>query len=183
MRNENFGFKLRHQRRVLGLKLHEIAERAGCSESMISKIETGRISPSLNLLHRIAATLNLNMSSLFSEEGTTDVVSRKGSRPRIRAGNAPNTTMERLVPNSPDALLEGTLYSIEPMGSLGDPITHLGEEMGIVLEGMIALEVDGKTSILNEGDSFYFKSDRLHTYRNKGTTTARMIVVSTPPTF
>ena len=43
--------------------------------------------------------------------------------------------------------------------------------------------VDDRTYIVRAGDSFHFRSERPHGYRNPGPGTARVIWVSTPPTY
>jgi DNA-binding XRE family transcriptional regulator len=60
------GARLRHMRIASGLKLKDVAAAADCSESMLSKIETGHVSPSINMLHRITKVLNVNISGLFA---------------------------------------------------------------------------------------------------------------------
>ena len=50
----NLGVRLRHARLVAGLTLLQLAQKASCSESLISKLEHGTASPSLAMLHRLA---------------------------------------------------------------------------------------------------------------------------------
>jgi transcriptional regulator with XRE-family HTH domain len=45
----------------------ELAETIGCSESKITRIETGRVTPSRELLERIAAVLDVPSESLAAE--------------------------------------------------------------------------------------------------------------------
>src|SRR5438067_400350 len=66
-KNEYLGVRLRHGRMTMGLRLRELAEKADCSESMISKIENGRAVPSLNILYRIAEALELTVGQLFEK--------------------------------------------------------------------------------------------------------------------
>ena len=51
------GFQLRRERRVRGLRLKDVADKAGLSQSLISKIENNKTSPSLSTLHRVAKAL------------------------------------------------------------------------------------------------------------------------------
>ena len=46
--NHYLGVKLRHTRMTKGLRLRDLAEKAECSESMLSKIENDRAVPSLD---------------------------------------------------------------------------------------------------------------------------------------
>ena len=49
--------RLRLARQMRGMTLKELALLAGCSESLLSKIENGRTSPSLPMLHRLVGAL------------------------------------------------------------------------------------------------------------------------------
>ena len=55
--------------------------------------------------------------------------------------------------------------------------------MGYVLQGELELQVNGQFFDLKEGDSFYFRSDLPHGYKNPGSKVARVIWINTPPTF
>ncbi len=56
---EELGTRLRHARKVRKLRLKDVARFVNCSESLLSKIECNKLAPSLHMLHRIAAVLNL----------------------------------------------------------------------------------------------------------------------------
>ena len=56
--NERRG-AMRQARRKLGLTQFELARRVGCSESQVTKIETGRITPEHWLKEAIARELNI----------------------------------------------------------------------------------------------------------------------------
>ncbi|KAA0686896.1 cupin domain-containing protein [Neorhizobium sp. P12A] len=64
-----------------------------------------------------------------------------------------------------------------------EPISHQGEELGYVLEGEITLTVDGKTYQVPVGASFHFRSKEAHGFRNLTQHPAKILWVSTPPTF
>lgn len=180
------GAKLRHQRRLRGLTLQQLATRADCSESTVSKIETGRVAPSLTMLSRLAAALDVNVSTFFAEAAEADVVMRAGTRPRLdtdalRRGDG--VTLERLAPYTEGCLLQANLHIVAPGGRSDGLIAHVGEEVGYLIAGALELEVGGERYLLAPGDSFYFPSDRPHGYRNPGTTEARVLWINTPPTF
>ena len=175
------GKRLRTQRRSLRMTLREVATSAGCSESMISKIEADKTSPSLATLHRIVAALGINMAYLFGE-ATPCSVFREGERPVIQL-KGQLVKLERLVPDAPDRLLQANIHVVEAGGSSQGRISHEGEEMGYVLEGSIELTVDNDTFQLSAGDSFVFRSEQEHFYRNVRDEPARLLWVNTPVTF
>ena len=60
---------------------------------------------------------------------------------------------------------------------------HEGEEFGFIIEGRYEVTVEGRTYILEEGDSIYFPSRLPHKMRCIGERTATTIWVITPPSF
>jgi transcriptional regulator with XRE-family HTH domain len=182
------GLRMKHRRLLRGLTLKVLAEQAGCSESMLSRIENGTANPSINTLHRIALALRVPVSGLFQddEEGANNVVLRRGQRPTIETGElggGRGTRLEALIPTGRGNLLSGYINDIEPGGGSRGTLQHEGEEFGYVLDGVIELTVGDCNYQLGEGDSFYFRSERPHAYINNGCRVARVLWVNTPPSF
>jgi transcriptional regulator with XRE-family HTH domain len=181
------GARLKHPRMVRGLTLKEVADAADCSESFISKLENNKASPSFTMLHRLMAILGVNVASLFAAgEEVDSVVSHPGARPviltdRLRVGKG--IKLERLIPYSHSYLLQGNIHHIATGGRSDGNIVHSGEEVGYVLEGEIELTVDRHRYRVKAGDSFHFRSELPHGYRNVGAKPARVIWINTPPTF
>ena len=61
----NIGSRIYHARLLRELRMKDIAVAAGCSESLISKIESNKVVPSLRVLHRICEALNLAIGDLL----------------------------------------------------------------------------------------------------------------------
>lgn len=182
------GLKMKHRRLLKGLTLKALAELAGCSESMLSRIENGTANPSINTMHRIALGLGIPVSGLFQddEEGADNVVLRRGQRPTIETGElgqGRGTRLEALIPTARGNLLSGYINDIKPGGGSRGTLQHEGEEFGYVLDGALELTVDNRRYQLREGDSFYFRSERPHSYINNGRRVARVLWVNTPPSF
>jgi transcriptional regulator with XRE-family HTH domain len=188
--NENgprIGVRLKHARLLNQLRLKDVAEKAGCSESMLSKIENERAVPSLTTLHRLCKSLNLSVSSLFNSETVEPwTIMRPGQRRTIghaKAAGSEGVLAEVLIPSAEGRLLEGFLVVIEPGGHTNGTLQHNGEEVGFVVEGQLELTINDGVHLLQSGDSFYFPSDLPHAYRNVGKTRMRAVWINTPPTF
>ncbi len=172
---------------MLGKKLKDVAEIVGCSESLLSKLENGHANPSVQMLHRIAGALEVNVASLFAEDDSTEgIVTRADDRPLIdteqsRGGHG--VRIQRLIPYARGHLLQGNIHIIDPGGESTGYLEHVGEEVGYVIEGEIELVVGDEAISLQAGDSFCFRSERPHRYSNPGKTVARIVWVNTPPTF
>lgn len=178
------GARLKHARLLEGIRIRELAERVGCAESMISKIENGKVAPSLTMLQRLVEALNRDLSSFFGADiNAPGLVQKQGERTisqtdAIRGGTG--VSYERLVPFAAGNLLEANIHRIEPGGEKVDQITHQGETLGYVIEGELELSIEGTVYRLSTGDSFFFKNHLTNRYRNPGTSMARVVWVNTP---
>lgn len=184
---ERLGASLRHARRMRGLRLKDLAAISECSESMLSKIETGRAVPSLALVRRIVKGLDVSLHDLFAQPtAEVPLVHRIGGRPTVavgRVGALPSVMLEFLMPRGDGLMLEANIHTVSPGGSSAGATSHVGEEFGYVLDGELDLTVDGDTVRIKKGDSFAFRSERPHSYRNPGNLPARVLWVNTPPTY
>ncbi|MGI6603793.1 MAG: helix-turn-helix domain-containing protein [bacterium] len=146
--------KLRQLRRERGLSLTELAVRAGISTSYLSEVEHGRKSPSLSVLHRIAAALNLEPASLLQESGTVSRIT-PGERVRLlrterkltlaalaeQAGITPSYLSEiergRANPAFPTLLSLAAALDVSltqlwgPLAGLGQRLRQVREEQGL----------------------------------------------------
>lgn len=179
------GQKLRHMRKKAGKTLKETSSVAGCSESMLSKIELGRAVPSLDLLSKLAETVGASVAELFGEDSKQLVyVYNQGERPILDLGSQKSygrSRLERLVPYEHGRRLNANLHVVPPGGGSAGVLAHAGEEVGFVIEGYIEVTVDGKAYLLGPGSSFFFNSTLPHSYRNIGTVTARIVWANSPP--
>jgi transcriptional regulator with XRE-family HTH domain len=183
------GVRLKHARLVKGLRLRELAATLDCSESFLSKVENDKVRPSLAMLHKIVGALGINIPQLFSGSleppGAVQLVHVE-NRPIIRTGpfgKGPGILIERLIAASRTSLLEANVHCVEPGGHTDGVYTHEGEEIGYVLEGQLELQVDGTWYLCKEGDSFFFRSNLPHGYRNTGRVITKVLWVNTPATF
>lgn len=181
------GAKLKYARKLKGLRLVDVARLAGCSESLLSKLEHDKATPSLSMLHRLSQALGSNVAwFLTAEDETAKAVMRKHEHPvvdfdRFRA--LEGTQVVRLAPYFDRQLLQALLFIIIPGGQSLDQIVHEGEDFGLVLEGEIELSVGDEVYRLGAGDTFQFRSERPHGYRNPGRDTAKVLWINTPPTY
>jgi quercetin dioxygenase-like cupin family protein/DNA-binding XRE family transcriptional regulator len=181
------GTKIRHTRLLNALTLKRVAEAAGCSESVLSKIENGRASPSLRMVHRIAAALDVTVGRLFAQEDDGEhIVARAGTRPMIETDQVhkgKGLRLEPLIANVAGHLLECHINHIEPGARSDGDLQHDGEEFGYMLEGSIELTVGGRRYLIETGDGFCFRSERPHSWRNRSKIPAKILWINTPPSF
>lgn len=183
----DLGMRLRHARLAQEITLKQLAQKVGCSESLLSKLENEVAAPSLAMLHRLATALETNISDLMAESWVADSpVMKADSRRRklfVHRNRKGGIELENLTHHHKGGLLQGNIHVIEPGVASDGQIEHHGEEMGYVLEGEVALYLGDQVYALSVGDSFYFPSNVPHGYRNSGTTVAKVLWVNTPVTF
>ena len=183
-RDLQIGARLKHARLLAGVRMRELADKVGCTEGMVSKIENARVVPSLPMLQRLVEALGRDLPSFFgANPDQPGIVLRARQRPiattdPIRDGRGIH--YERLVPFGAGNLLEGNIHVVEPAGLKHDPITHQGETVGYVIEGNLELTIDGTLYLLHPGDSFFFKNHLTNSYSNPGPREARVLWINTP---
>lgn len=178
------GTKLRFTRRLRSLTLKDVATASGCSESLLSKIENGHVTPSLKMLQRLTSALGLTVGQLFAQGAHPDnIVMRAATRVSFDTEQDGRGRIEPLAPHNGGHLLECHLHYFAPGTGSGGDIQHEGEEFGFVLEGEIELMVAGRRHVASAGDSFSYRSEQPHSFRNNGSKEARVLWINTPPTF
>jgi transcriptional regulator with XRE-family HTH domain len=180
---DDVGPLLRHLRRRQQLTLLQLAERIGCSESLLSKIERGHVRPTLRMLHLIAHELDIEVSAVMGgQSGSAVAIYEAGARPRFRLSGqvdgAPPVVLERAIPWREECVLDANLHVIPPGCGSEGAYSHQGEEVGLVISGTVELSVDGRLYRLEPGTSFYFDSRLPHSYINLGTDEAKIFWVN-----
>lgn len=183
----NIALRIRNERRARRMRLKDLATASGCSESLLSRVENGLVMPSLTTLHRLCQGLEISVTALLSaEEDDPCIVYKANERPRYTNGGwveGDGSMAESLVPFVEGRHLEAHIMHVPAHGSWCGPYHHAGEEVGYVLDGQLELKVSGATHVLGPGDSFFFASDKEHSYRAVGDIACRILWVNTPPTF
>jgi transcriptional regulator with XRE-family HTH domain len=180
--HHRIGKILRAFREKTGRHQADVAAAAGISTSMLSQIERGGVSPSIDTLCDVCASLDLDMSDVFAWVAShkTVRINRPGQRLTTNRGGA---TYEQLVASQDRSHpAEMFMFLVEPGKQIGvSGKGHEGVEMGYVIEGGAVLTVDGVDYPLTAGDSVTFASTLPHRLVNNGPTLFRAIWAVLPP--
>lgn len=182
---DHLGSRLRASRRAQGHTLKTLAPKTGFTEAYLSQVETGRASPTLASLKRIAGAYGLSMVELLSDDPPPDssIVLRRVDRRRLLQGKG-GVAKELLVRRQSGKRLEPLYVTIGPLGGSDGQYDHAGEEFGLVLSGCVELTVEDRVYKVRKGDAFYFSSTRLHGFRNPSPRHKAVVLwVITPPSF
>ena len=176
------GPRVRALREAMDLSLRDLAERSGVSAPMLSQVERGETSPTLQVAKRIAAGLELRLSQLLrlDEDGAVTVVraAERRNGPAAVAGHS----YEILTPPLPGQRVELSRHTLAPgavTGGAGDPPRHEpgSRETALVERGKVVLFCDGDRYELLDGDCVTFDADLNHHFENPGPEEAVLLAV------
>ena len=176
------GPRVRALREAMSLSLRDLAERSGVSAPMLSQVERGETSPTLQIAARIATGLELRLSQLLrlDEDGAVTVVP-KGDR-RKGPSRVRGHRYEILTPPLPGQRAELSCHTLAPgalTGGPGDPPMHEpgSRETALVQAGAVELHCDGHHYRLLAGDAVTFDADLPHHFENHGPEEAVLLAV------
>ncbi|MTD43353.1 cupin domain-containing protein [Conexibacter sp. W3-3-2] len=166
----------------MSLSLRDLAERSGVSAPMLSQVERGETSPTLQVAAKIAAGLDLRLSQLLrlDESGSVTVVKAGEGR---RGGTAEGGhRFEVLTAPLPGQRAELSRHELKPgarTGREGDPPMHEpgSRETALVERGTVVLVVDTERHELSAGDCVTFDADLPHHFENPGPDDAALLAV------
>ncbi|MGI8803902.1 MAG: helix-turn-helix domain-containing protein [Solirubrobacteraceae bacterium] len=176
------GPRIRALRDAMGLSLRELAVRSGVSAPMLSQVERGETSPTLQVAVRIAHGLELRLSQLLrlDEDGAVTVVRAGDRRPggNSRRGHG-YELLSAPLPGQRAELSRHTLAAGAATGGPEDPPMHEpgSRETALVEQGRVVLVCDGQRHPLELGDCVTFDADLPHHLENPGPDEARLLAV------
>lgn len=179
------GARLRELRTEHRYSIRRLAALAGVSPSLISEVERGRVEPSISVLKRLASALDTNLVFFFTEGlETQGRVVRASERRALRRGReSGGVTFELLAPDDCEAL-EPIFGHYEVGASMGsEPVTHTGEEWGMVLRGRLKVWVGDEIYFLDPGDSIWFPSSTPHRMANASDEATDYVWVNSEKSF
>jgi transcriptional regulator with XRE-family HTH domain len=176
------GARIRKLREAMDLSLRDLAERSGVSAPMLSQVERGETSPTLQIATRIAHGLELRLSQLLRlDEGGAITIVRRHER-RVGPAGASGHHYEVLTPPLPGQRAElsrHVLAAHSVTGGPGDPPMHEpgSRETALVQAGRVILHCDGARHELATGDCVTFDADLPHHFENPGRDEAVLLAV------
>jgi len=184
---KTIGGKLRSVRKAQGATLVELAKRSGVDAATISRIETGRMTGTLESHAKLARALGVRLTEVLSgleEARAKGAVSVQAAsrRSEIYVHQAGKSSIAMLTSDVLNKKLMPVLITIEPGGSTQKEEAKIGTEKFVyVLEGTLEARVGEEVHHLKRGSTLYFDASLPHSLRNAGSKTTRCLAVTTPP--
>lgn len=179
----NIGKRIKDLRITQDLTQEELADRSELTKGFISQIERDLTSPSVDSLLDILEALGTDPETFFARDENEKIVFKKEDY--FESDNDDlGYVLEWIVPNAQKNLMEPTLVTIAPKGKTKNIPPYDGEEFGYVIKGSVKL-VYGNEEIydLKKGETFYFRAEKEHYLLNEKNSEARVLWISSPPSF
>jgi transcriptional regulator with XRE-family HTH domain len=120
-RDDELGRRVREFRTERGLSLAALAREVGVTRSFLSSVERGIAYPSILVLRKIAASLEIPVFLLFTGRETNGVVVRRNERKIIRLPSSPYTY--ELISPDVQHMMEMIITRVRP-GADPSPLAH-----------------------------------------------------------
>jgi len=149
------------------LTIAEVAAQAGISRGMVSKIENGQVSTSLETLSKIAQALGVSLAHLFRHynmpSGGAQLVKSGAGMEVVRRGTKRGHTYHLLAyDQGPRKAFEPFLITMDDASEVFPTFEHPGIEFIYMLKGRIEYRHGQQTYRLEPGDSLTFRGDIPH---------------------
>lgn len=181
------GREVRAFRKAQGTTVSELSETTGLSIGMLSKIENGNTSPSLQTLQTLANALSVPLTSFFRqfEENREAVHTKAGQgvmteREGTRAGHQYNL-LGHIGSNSSGVIVEPYLIELTAESDTFETFQHGGIETIYMLEGEVDYRHGNDVFTLEPGDTLFFDADAPHGPEKLTTLPARYLSIISYP--
>jgi transcriptional regulator with XRE-family HTH domain len=156
--------RIRTLRRLQKRTLKDVAQSCGFTVSLLSKIESGKTTPPVATLTKIAAALGVSLSDLLdNQQQKSSVVT---SNRKLKAQEATRTDkgygFHVLAAERSEKIMQPFLFEAKRGEIKPSSMSHSGEEFIYVLQGRMQYRVGDVTYTLGPGDSLYFDAEEDH---------------------
>ena len=175
------GKKIKDFRKAKGMTLKQLGEVSGFSISLLSQLERGQTSITINSLKSIASALEIELANFFQvTEKHDNVIFRSYELKGFRLNHS-NFIYYSLANDTIDRVMDPIMVEVLPAEQEKiRPLSHSGEEFVYVLEGTLTVFMDDQEYTLYPGDSLHMLSTVPHEWVNLTNKPVKIISVNTP---
>jgi transcriptional regulator with XRE-family HTH domain len=180
--SRQIGATARRLRTSLGLTLGEVSKRSNISSAMLSRLENGDVSASLETLAALTTALGVPLANLFSDvgkpRGGAQHVPKGQGLEVVRRGTKRGHTYHLLAADrGPRRAFEPFLVTLNDKSEVFPGFEHPGTEFIYLLEGSLTYRHGDETHLLKAGDALTFSGEVPHGPEKLIKTPIRMLSV------
>ncbi len=178
--SDEISVRLQKVRKIYGLSQRELAKRAGVTNSSVSMIEQGRVSPSLSSLEKLLKGIPMNLRDFFSInfDDHSDCFFR-GYQMFSRSDK--HIDYYRLAKDQEDSRSHLSYEVYGPGSDTGESmLVDPGRASGFVVQGSLEVIINSQLEALEAGDGFIVEAGHPYRFRNVTDTKAILIINRCP---
>jgi transcriptional regulator with XRE-family HTH domain len=182
----SIGEKLRTLRLRKSMGLVELGKHTGLSAALLSKLERGKLFPTLPTLLRIAMVFGVGLDFFFTDERKRRIVGIVRKQERVRFPERPGVQdvpyyFECLDYRATERKLSAFLADFQELAAeKAKPHAHAGVEFLFVIKGSLTIKIGSEEFQLEPEDAIYFDSAVQHSYRRRGSKPCSAVIVTVP---
>ena len=182
----SIGEKLRTLRLRKSMGLVELSKHTGLSAGLLSKLERGKLFPTLPTLLRIAMVYSVGLEYFFSDERKRRVVSVVRKEDRARFPERPGTqevpyffeSLDYKATERKMSVFVAEFQDVAPEKLR--PHQHPGVELLYLMKGSLTMKIGSEEFSLEAEDAIYFDSAVQHSYRRRGQKPCTGVIITVP---
>lgn len=165
---KRIGTLLRQYRNRSHLTLSDMAKGSGISTAMLSRIETGQASASLDVLTRYASSLGVPLSELFRQieipKGNAQFVKKNEGMEVVRTGTEQAGYIYKMLSYNfgPEKLFDSYLVEMDETSRSFASFQHKGTEFLYLVKGKVEYRYGEDLYLMEQGDSLTFSAEVEH---------------------
>jgi len=172
------GANLRRVRRERGLSLAGLSDACGVSRAMLSQVELGKSTPTINLLWRIASALAVPFSTLLSDDAPKSATVLRAASAKVLMSSDGAFASRELSPADGARPVEFYELHLAPRSAEHCAAHPVGTKANLVIaSGSLSILVSGERYDLEARDAIFFSADCPHELRNESDEEARVYLV------
>lgn len=162
--NPQIGQRIRELRKERDMTLSDMVEKTGLSLGFFSKLENDQTSPTIANLHKICNALNITLNDILVMDASEKnaLIVRAEERKTLFEQDHGDLRYESMTMGGTGIKVASMIISNNQVF----PFTpHDHDELGIVIQGVLELQVGKKNYFLYPGDTIYIHAHTMHSGR------------------
>ena len=183
----NLGDRIRNIRKEKKITLVELSKLTGVAQASLSRIETGIMNGTVESHRKIAEALGMNLAELYMGlDPKLSEISFRGDKEIKKQVEvkSDNVRLELLTTQMSTRKFAPILNTIPQNESVTYEKLDRGTEKFLwVQTGTILVTLNNTDYTLNQNETLYFDASFSHIIKNTGLQEARVLSVTSPPSF
>ena len=148
------------------------------TNSSLSMIEQGKVSPSIASLEKILRAIPVSLQTFFSENlDSASPVIRRDELIKVKKPGLETRVLALTEQGKSEAYMARQIYA--PGAEIhSEWMVRQGFVGGLIIEGQLKLNLEGNHYVLEEGDAFHFALHRSHSFTNDASSECIVVSVS-----